>query len=141
MGRAVVIVGLVAALGVALVGIGRSRPVEPGDTNFAGSPATETGPRILEFYASWCSTCLQMKPVVEALAERCLRNDVSVETADISEASNERLAEQYEVNAVPTILVLDSTGAEIVRLVGAQTDAQIEGALLEAGLGSCGKEV
>jgi thioredoxin 1 len=93
---------------------------------------------MLELYTPWCPTCVKMKPVVEDLAARCAGNGVRIDTVDVSQDENERIAVQYGVRAVPTFLFLDENGVEAERLVGAQTAMDLRRGLKALGGTSCG---
>ena len=81
--------------------------------------ASEAGgrarPVILDFTASWCGPCRQMKPVVEQL----VRQGYPIQPIDLDERRD--LAEKYQVEAVPTFVVIDpSSGRELGRTSGYQ---------------------
>jgi thiol-disulfide isomerase/thioredoxin len=96
---------------------------------------------MLELYTPWCPTCVKMKPVVEDLAARCAGNGVRIDTVDVSQDQNERIAQQYGVSAVPTFLFLDENGVESGRLVGAQTATDLGRGLKALAGASCGGPV
>lgn len=62
----------------------------------------DTGVALVEFYASWCPHCQRMMPVVDDLRE-LFRGQVNVYQFDIDE--NQQLAEQMEVQSIPTFIV------------------------------------
>jgi thioredoxin 1 len=68
--------------------------------------------KILAFTASWCGPCKALKPTLEKLPEG------SVISYDIDEYPDMRA--QYEIRAVPTLVVLNSDGAEVKRMTGSQ---------------------
>ncbi|HVN83515.1 MAG TPA: cytochrome c biogenesis protein CcdA [Candidatus Binatia bacterium] len=85
-------------------------------------------PVVLEFGAEWCIPCGEMarttfvdRQVVRAAA----RFDMI--KADITEESDAArvLLEKFDVRGVPTILVFDTTGKEVGRLVGFTTAAEL----------------
>jgi thiol-disulfide isomerase/thioredoxin len=96
---------------------------------------------MLELYTPWCPTCVKMKPVVEDLAVRCAGNGVRIDTVDVSQDQNERIAQQYGVSAVPTFLFLDENGVESGRLVGAQTATDLRRGIKALAGASCGGPV
>lgn len=76
---------------------------------------------LVEFYASWCPHCQRMMPVVEQIRE-LLGNSVSITQLDIDE--NTQLAEENNVNSIPTFIVYRN-GREVWRHTG-----EIDGNLL-----------
>lgn len=81
----------------------------------AGGSAGPARPVILDFTATWCGPCRQMKPVVEQLA----RQGFPIKAVDLDE--HRELAEKYQVEAVPTFIVVDpSDGRELGRISGVQ---------------------
>jgi thiol-disulfide isomerase/thioredoxin len=99
--------------------------------------ASREGPRAIELFAPYCPACLRMRPVVDEINARCAVSGVSIEGLDVTREENEDLVEAYGVQAIPTFLFLDESGAVASRLVGAQSAERIARALSEAGLGSC----
>ena len=78
-------------------------------------------PTVIDFIADWCIPCHEMErttfanPDVRLEAERfaMLKADMTQENDDTS-----ALVEQYQVKGVPTVIFIDSRGAEVHRLVG-----------------------
>jgi thioredoxin len=81
----------------------------------AAYAATMSGkPVLLEFSATWCGPCQQVKPEVHAFAEQ-VKGRAEVVMIDIDQ--NRALADQYNVHAVPTFIALKH-GKEIERISG-----------------------
>ncbi len=68
--------------------------------------------KLLVFSASWCGPCKAFKPTLQKLDQDRL------EYIDIDEMPEIR--EDYEVQSVPTVILVDEDGEEIQRLVGGQ---------------------
>ncbi len=69
---------------------------------------------LLEFSAKWCPPCKAQKPIMERV-ERELK--VPVRYIDVDTREGGELASQYEVWAVPTMILLKD-GREVHRWVG-----------------------
>ena len=89
-------------------------------------------PVLVDFVADWCIPCYEMErttytdAAVRAEAERftMLKADITVDTAPA-----QALMEQYAVQGVPTIILLDAAGTEVRRLVGFVDAAQLLAAM------------
>ena len=80
-----------------------------------------TGLCLVDFSATWCGPCKMQTPVLEELAEE---SEFTIYNVDVDE-SNE-IASQYNINAVPSLLVFKD-GVLKGNLVGFHTkDAIIE---------------
>ena len=78
------------------------------------SPAAdqaESRAAILDFTASWCSPCQQMKPAIAEL----VRSKYPVKAVDYDTSP---LVRKYKITAVPTFVVVDAEGRELDRLSG-----------------------
>ena len=79
---------------------------------------------ILEFSAPWCGPCKTQKAILEKVASA--RLDVSIGNVDIDESFE--LANQFKVQSVPTIVVLEE-GQETERFVGLQQEDKLAAVL------------
>lgn len=70
---------------------------------------------VLDFQATWCGPCQQMKPVIEQ-AEQAWAGKVKFEAVDVDE--NQSLAMQYGVEAIPCLVYLNAQGKELTRTIG-----------------------
>ena len=92
-------------------------------SNFAGE--TAKGVVMVDFWASWCMPCKAMTPVIEEIAGQT-KGKVKVGKVDID--ANGPLANQYGIQAIPTILILKD-GQVVETLVGVQSKAALVNAL------------
>ena len=74
--------------------------------------------KLLVFSASWCGPCKAFKPTLLELDQDRL------EYIDIDQLPEIR--EDYEVRSVPTVILVDDDGEELVRLVGAQPLSKLQ---------------
>jgi len=70
---------------------------------------------LLKFSAPWCANCKTLSKTLDK---------INLSTINLVEVNIDREAHTaiaYNVRALPTLILLDETGVEIRRLVGAQT--------------------
>lgn len=72
-------------------------------------------PVLIDFYASWCKPCKQVTPVFEKTA-----NEFSgkIKFLKVNVDKFYPLSQSYEINAMPTVIVLDAKGSIVDRKVG-----------------------
>ncbi len=68
---------------------------------------------LVDFFATWCGPCQMLAPVLEELSN----SDNSFDIVKIDIDSNTDLAVQYDIEAVPT-LVIFKNGKELDRTMG-----------------------
>lgn len=73
--------------------------------------------KLLKFAASWCGPCQALSMTIKGLDE----NTVLPPIEDVDIDKNTELAVQYGVRSVPTLVLVDDSGKEIKRSVGALT--------------------
>ena len=74
------------------------------------------GVALVDFHAEWCGPCKMLEPIVETLAAE---TSAAVLKVDIDE--NQRLAQQYQVRGVPTLLLF-SDGTPVEQVVGVRDE-------------------
>lgn len=68
--------------------------------------------KLLVFSASWCGPCKAFKPTLLELEQDKL---VYIDIDEMPEISKD-----YNVQSVPTVILVDDDGEEVTRLVGGQ---------------------
>ncbi len=72
-------------------------------------------PVVVDFYATWCGPCKRIAPALESSANE-LAGRVKFIKVNVDKVYD--LSETYNIRAMPTVVLLDSSGAEIQRKVG-----------------------
>jgi len=86
---------------------------------------TASGVVMVDFWATWCMPCKAMAPVIEEIAEQ-IKGKVKVGKVDID--ANGQLANQFAIQAIPTIIIFKD-GQAVETLVGIQSKAALVNAL------------
>ena len=88
-----------------------------GESDFERVVRDSPQPAVVDFSAAWCGPCRSIAPVIEGLANDYVGR-VTVATVDIDD--NPRLAAQYGVRSVPTVMLFE--GGDVKRVfVGARS--------------------
>jgi thiol-disulfide isomerase/thioredoxin len=69
---------------------------------------------VLYFSATWCGPCKTFKPVLQQTS-----TELGIPVNYIDVDANGAMAQKYNVNSVPTLLITDATGNVVKRQVGA----------------------
>ena len=69
--------------------------------------------RLLFFTARWCAPCRKIKPY---LARICDQNKTSVQLIEIDYDAAPVVAQEYAVDSLPTIILLDNSGILLMRV-------------------------
>lgn len=98
---------------------------EFSEANFEAEVLQSSQPVLVDFWAPWCGPCRMIAPMVEELAGE-YSGSVKVGKVNIDEA--QRLAQQYGVSSIPTLMVFK--GGEVVNsFVGVQPKNRLQQAL------------
>ena len=83
-------------------------------------------PMIVDFSATWCPPCKQLKPIFEKLAED-FRGRIDFVTVDVDE--NPELSQAYAVQSIPMMVFLNKDGQIQNTIVGFQNRDQLLAAI------------
>lgn len=70
--------------------------------------------KFLKFESPWCGACKQLDKMLN-------KSDLPIEHIDVDDDKNEALIEKYKVKSLPTIVLIDEDGNEIVGFHGIVT--------------------
>lgn len=110
-----------------------SSVVAVNDQNFEVEVTESDLPVLVDFWGDWCPPCIQLAPIVDALAAKYLGR-VKVAKAKLEEAR--QAAVRLRINALPTLVVLRN-GVPVETMVGTQSLDRLS-ACLDRHLASCG---
>jgi len=71
--------------------------------------------KFLYFSAPWCSPCRTLGPVMDKVKEE----GIAVNKINIDEEANTEITSEYAVRSIPTVVLVDESGKEFARTVGA----------------------
>ena len=80
--------------------------------------------QFLKFSASWCGPCKVLAPILSKISDE---TDIPISNVDIDK--DPAYASQWDVVGVPTTILLDDTGMEVIRVVGAKPYPAMKSAL------------
>ena len=96
--------------------------VEITQDNFEAEVLQSKLPVLVDFWASWCGPCRMLSPVVDELAEQY---DGKVKVGKINVDEQPRLAMNYSVQSIPTLMVFRD-GKAVNKSIGVVPKASIE---------------
>lgn len=73
-------------------------------------------PTLLDFSATWCGPCQQIAPLVHEL-EATYKNQINFIYVDVDD--DPEMASNFDINAVPTFVLIDAQGNIVDRIEGA----------------------
>ncbi len=83
--------------------------------NFGSDVLKSNVPVFVDFWAEWCGPCRIIGPIIEELAGEF---DGKVRFAKVNVDENQEIAEKYDIQAIPTLIVFRN-GEPVSRIVGA----------------------
>jgi len=89
------------------------------ESNFKEATAGKT--IIVDFWAEWCGPCVQFGPIVDKVNKA----NTGAEVYKCNVDENQKLGSQFNIQAIPTLLVLKD-GKEINRFRGGLVEADLQ---------------
>ncbi len=71
------------------------------DANFKSEVLENPEPVLVDFFATWCSPCMMMMPIIEDIAD--YYTDINIARANISDVPE--MVEKFGIRSVPTLIV------------------------------------
>lgn len=90
--------------------------------NFEEEVLKKEGLVLVDFFATWCTPCQMLAPVLSQIAEE---NKDKVKVGKVNVDEQNELAMKYEISSIPT-LKLFKDGKIIKTLVGLRSKSEIE---------------
>ena len=91
-----------------------SKPVEIEEVKFDEAVLKSTVPVLVDFWAPWCGPCRMVAPVVDELSDDY---DSKVSFVKINVDDNPKIASQYGVMSIPTLMVFKE-GQPVDTIIG-----------------------
>ena len=75
---------------------------------------------VLDISASWCPACKEMDRTVYTDKEfiKFSKSQVFIKVIEDTSSEGKRLARKFQIEGTPTLIVLDSSGKEVDRILG-----------------------
>jgi thioredoxin 1 len=99
--------------------------IEVNEANYEELVVGSDQPFLLDFSATWCSPCQQLKPILEELATEL---DGKARLGHVDVDQNQGLAQKHSVTSVPT-MILFANGKMKERMLGLQPKNAIAAAI------------
>ena len=104
-------------------------PVSSSRPQGEGSIRPERGKiTIVDFYADWCGPCRHISPILDKIAKG--NPDIALQKINFDQHRD--LAQEYNVTAIPHIIIYDKDGKEVETVIGAN-EARVRQAIKAAG--------
>lgn len=95
------------------------------ESTFSEQVLNSARPILVDFWAEWCGPCKMIAPILDELAEE-YSGRVAIGKVDVD--SNQSLAVQYGVSAIPTLLIFNG-GQVVEQLRGLRSKKDLKAAM------------
>jgi thioredoxin 1 len=100
-----------------------AKPVEVGDKQFQEEVLNSLEPVLVDFWASWCSPCRMVAPVLEEIATD-YKGKVKVVKVNVDD--NPTTASRYGIMSIPTMMLFKN-GEPVNTVVGFRRKEELKG--------------
>ena len=91
------------------------------DADFDEKVLKATGPVLVDFWASWCGPCRQLKPILQEIAQE---QGEKLTIVEMDADANPATPAQYRVTGLPT-MILFNQGDQVRSMVGVRPKSAI----------------
>jgi thioredoxin 1 len=98
---------------------------EVGDQSFQSEVLESSTPVLVDFWATWCTPCVALAPVVEELAQSY---QGKLKVVKFNVENDIATPQRYGITAIPTLLFFKG-GSVVQTIVGGQSKAKLEAAV------------
>jgi len=105
-----------------------SKPEAVDEKTFDTVVGAAKTPVLVDFWATWCSPCRMIAPIVDELSDEYAGR---VGFAKVNVDENRKLSERFEIRSIPTLIVFKD-GKPAKQIVGLRSKGDLKKALDEA---------
>jgi thioredoxin 1 len=98
-----------------------SNALEVTDATFEQEVKKSEMPVLVDFWAPWCMPCRKLSPIIDEIAQEY---EGRIKTVKINTDENTRIAQEYSISGIPSILIFKN-GEAVERLVGLMQKSSI----------------
>jgi thioredoxin 1 len=105
------------------------------DHSSPGVPNVKSGSdqriHVYDFGAAWCVPCRRFHPIFEKVKTN-FESKANFESVDIDKGQGPQLLRQFNIQSVPTVIILNAAGTTIFRQTGWMSEGQLTAAVEKA---------
>lgn len=78
---------------------------------------------VIDFFATWCGPCKAMAPAMEKM-EKKYANKIEFRKIDVDQ--NNEMAQKYQIESIPTLVILSPDGDVLDKVVGMRGEENLD---------------